>query len=116
MSQDVSLADIEALIATTEKRAKLERDRLIELQEIRRLLEWLKDSCIEGDKSRARIEHGIQIIAEYMGADRKGDRDAMKQLAQQAKEVVVEVQSGGVKADGDISAGQDIAGRNKKED
>lgn len=111
--QPARLSDIEALIASSEKRAKVEQERLIELQEIRTLLRWLKAACIESKGSRARIEHGVGIIAQYLGAEREGDRDAMKELARQAKEVTVEVQSGGVRADGDISADGDIAGRDK---
>lgn len=105
----INLEDLAALIKAREKQARLETERLVELREIRSMLQIVKKAVDQMCLSGGRVEATVGIVAQYLAAQTRNDRQTMHKLARQAKEINIDVEqrAGGIHIE---DVGRDVIG------
>jgi hypothetical protein len=100
--------DIKALLDATERKAKLETERLQEWKQILGMVAAIRETQLDQRLSGQRVEASLKNLATYLAALALDDKAAMRDLARQAKEIAVQV--GGIRTGdrADIGAERDI--------
>lgn len=106
--------DIRALLEATERKAQLETERLQEWKQVKEMIKTIHLLQQHQRASWHRVEASLLLLAQYLAALASDDKNTMLTLAQQAKDIAV--QMGGIRTgdSADVGADRDIVAGDRR--